>query len=305
MRTFFRDMAGPFVRELTGHNRWVHLAFAGIAAVFLCYIYLGKEPFMKGAGYGIPALVSGETAAGERRSELQRHRRLATANPPAATASESRVAELEKRVAEDNRSAPGRARAMHYLKYAGWFFATFVILFVIPVMFIMLHPHLRLRDYGLGLGDWKFSLRIFSVFALIMILAVLAIKIFRIEGFLRYYPMFAEKGVTGSQADFLLWFVIVELCFFLYFVGWEFFFRGLLVFPLSRRIGPLAALVGIVPFAIMHAGKPVAEAFGSIIAAWVLGILVIRARSFWVCPVLHFAIAFVMDLMAALSRNLF
>lgn len=300
---FFRDLAEPFVSELTGHNRWIHLALVGIATIFLCYIYLGKDPFMKGAGYGFPALVSGQIAAGERNAELQRYKRMALTN--AIPTTKSRLSELETQVAEDAKLAPARARSMHYLRYVGWFLAAFLILFVLPVLYIALHPRLRLQDYGLGLGDWKFSLAVFSVFALIMISAVLVIKTFKVEGFLRYYPMFAPKGVSGRQTDFLLWFVIVEVCFLLYFVGWEFFFRGLLVFPLSKRIGSLAALVGILPFAIMHTGKPVAEAFGSIIAAWVLGILVIRARSFWVCPVLHFTIAFVMDLMAALSRNLF
>jgi len=299
-----RNLFSPFTRELTGRNRWVHLGFMAIAALFMIYIYLGKESFMKGSGYGLPALISGDVAAGERRIELDRLK-LETKKQPGTAETVQKIQKLDAMVSKDSAVAGERGRSIHYLRYAGWFLSTFFILFVLPFVFIAVHPRLRLKDYGLGLGDWLFSLKIFSAFAVVMALAVAAIKVFHIEGFLRYYPMFAVKGITGHQPDFVFWFIILETCFFLYFVGWEFFFRGLLIFPLSRRIGSLAALVGLVPFAIMHAGKPVAEAFGSIIAAWVLGILVLRARSFWVCPVLHFAIAFIMDLMAALSRNLF
>jgi membrane protease YdiL (CAAX protease family) len=304
MRAIFREILAPFTREFTGRNRWIHLAFVAIAALFLCYIYLGKDGFMKGDGYGITARLSGQKSVTERQNELAGLKREAAKALPSENM-QARMTRIEAQLVEDGKDAPSRARAEHYLRYVLWFLSTFVILFVIPVLFISLHPRLRLRDYGVGLGDWRFSVKIFGILASVMLLAVLAIKIFKIQGFMQYYPMFAVKRISGAQPDFLFWFIIVELCFFLYFIGWEFFFRGLLVFPLSRRIGSLAALVGLVPFAIMHAGKPVVEAFGSIIAAWFLGILVLRARSFWVCPVLHFAIAFVMDLMAALSRNLF
>ena len=241
-------------QRLTGRNRWVHLGFI-IAALFMIYIYLGKESFMKGSGYGLPALISGDVAAGERRIELDRLK-LETKKQPGTAETVQKIQKLDAMVSKDSAVAGERGRSIHYLRYAGWFLSTFFILFVLPVVFIAVHPRLRLKDYGLGLGDWLFSLKIFSAFAVVMALAVAAIKVFHIEGFLRYYPMFAVKGITGHQPDFVFWFIILETCFFLYFVGWEFFFRGLLIFPLSRRIGSLAALVGLVPFAIMH-GKPV------------------------------------------------
>ena len=309
---YFRDTFGPFVRELTGPGKGVKLAMLAIAALFMCYIYLAKDPFMKGDGYGLTALVSGEARVAKLSAELVTvEKKLAAPRSDSAAASNARAAlsarqgTIKNELAAAARDRKSRDLAGHYLRYAGWYLATFFILFVIPVLFIAAHPRLRFRDYGLGLGDWRFALRIFVAFAVVMLAAVLVLYLTRSKSFLSFYPMFAEKQLVGSQPEFLFWFVIVEACFFLYFVGWEFFFRGLLVFPLARRIGSLSALVGVVPFAIMHAGKPVPEAFGSILAAWLLGVLVLRARSFWICPILHFSIAFAMDLTASFSRNLF
>jgi len=307
--TYFRDTFAPFARELTGPGKGVRLAMLAIAALFMVYIYMAKDPFMKGDGYGLTALVSGEAGVARLGAEAAKLGKSIAALPSGDSAERLKLTARQTAVkAELDKAAktrPERERAEHYLRYVGWYLATFFILFLVPVMFIALHPRLSLRDYGLGAGDWRYALRVFLLFAVVMLGAVLVLYLGKSKSFLSFYPMFAVKGTVGAQPDFPFWFAVVEASFFLYFVGWEFFFRGLMVFPLARRIGTLSALVGVLPFAIMHAGKPVPEAFGSILAAWLLGILALRARSFWICPVLHFSVAFAMDLTAAFSRNLF
>jgi len=308
-----RESLEPFVRELRGRERWLHVSLLALAALFLCYNYLGKEAFTRNDGYGIPALVSGDAKIRELRQEIQ-----GIEETLAGTGAGEEALPLEEREAlgqtlEGLRAeldgaaegAPERTRIMHYMRYAGWFVSTFVFLFILPVAFIAIHPRLRLRDFGLGLGDWRFAGRIAVIFAGVMGIAVLFITVFEVKGFLSYYPLYAEKRITGAQPDFLLWFLLLEFCFLLYFTGWEFFFRALMLFPLEKRLGALSALVGVLPFALVHIGKPVAEAFGSILAAWFLSILVLRVRSFWICPILHFGVSFVMNLAAAISRDLF
>jgi hypothetical protein len=128
---------------------------------------------------------------------------------------------------------------------------------------------------------------------------------FNVKSFLAYYPLYAEKSAAGAQPDFLFWFVVLEFCFLLYFIGWEFFFRSLILFPLEKHLGGAAAVIGLLPFALTHIGKPIPEVFGSVFAAWFLSVLVLRARSFWICPLIHFAVSFTMNLAAAFSRQLF
>src|SRR3972149_3352041 len=56
-------------------------------------------------------------------------------------------------------------------------------------------------------------------------------------------------------------------------IGWEFFFRGFLLFGLMRLMGPTAVVAQAVPFALAHLGKPEAETlspiFGGTLFAWV------------------------------------
>jgi len=203
----------------------------------------------------------------------------------------------------------GQTRSFY--RYVGWFLSCFFFLFVVPVAFIGLHPRLKMKDFGLGLGDLKYAGKIALVFSGVMIIMVVILVLSKNKTFLNYYPMFVKRLSPARQPghflfkNFAMYFIIFEISYFIYFIGWEFFFRSLLIFPLEKRLGNMAVIAGILPFAIMHAGgKPIAEAFGSIIAAYLLGILVLKVRSFWICPVIHFMVAFSMDISSALSRGL-
>lgn len=294
----FTKIINPFIEDFKNKNRGIVWAFLSFSLLFLLYIYFGKNAFLYKGGYG---LLGGES--------------------------------------------------QNYFRYIGWFFSCFFVFFAIPVIFIGLHPKLKLKNFGLGIGDYKFTGKIAFVFTAFMLILVAALIIFKSTAFLRYYPMFAKgisKANSGSfvMRNFLTLFLVYEVSYFIYFIGWEFFFRGLLIFPLANKlenfrkkseknekeaflfsvknrsinlflkkrgrnknknrthIEHLTALIGVLPFAIMHLRKPVPEVFGSIIAAYFLGLLALKAKSFWITPIIHFLIAFSMDFSAALSRGL-
>lgn len=198
-----------------------------------------------------------------------------------------------------------RGQEKIFIMYLGWFLSSFIILFVIPMIFITLNKKLKFSDFGLIGGDKKYSRKILLFFSLFMLILVILIVIFKVSSFLKYYPMYGKHLSNTAKSNFLPWFIVLEIGYLLYFIGWEFYFRSLILFPLYKKIGSLAALFGVLPFAIMHAGKPVPEAFGSIIAAYLLGILVLKTKNFWVAPIMHFIVAFSMDLGAALSKGYF
>ena len=93
-----------------------------------------------------------------------------------------------------------------------------------------------------------------------------------------------------------------ELGYVCYFFGWEFLFRGFLTLVLARYIGALAIVVQVVPFALLHVGKPQPEALGSIVAGIALAILALRTRSIWWGFLLHAAVALSMDAAALIAR---
>ncbi len=177
-----------------------------------------------------------------------------------------------------------------------WFLTSFLLYGVVPFLLVCLLPRERIRDYGVGLGDVRLGGKITLLFAAVMIPLVLLVSRFEALGFRGTYPL--DPDALRSWTFF--W--VYEPFYWLYFVAWEFLFRGFLLFGMARRIGTHAIWVQLVPFALMHAGKPELEAYGSIVAGAALGVLALRTRSFWWGAFLHAGIAGTMDLVSALSR---
>ncbi len=79
-------------------------------------------------------------------------------------------------------------------------------------------------------------------------------------------------------------------------VATEWFFRGLLLFPLAPALGRSAPLVAVLPYALLHAHKPAPEALGSIVAGVVLGHLALASHSIWGGVAVHVSVAVAMEL---------
>jgi len=174
-----------------------------------------------------------------------------------------------------------------------WFGMTALLLGVAPVVALALLRE-PLGAYGLGLGRWRLGLSLGVALLAVMVPVVLVAA--RFPAFAGHYPL--ARGATASVGLFALY----ELGYALYFVGWELVFRSFLLFGLYRRVGVLAVYVQALPFALLHFGKPEAEAFGSIVAGVALGYLALRTRSFWWGALLHAAVAVTMDVAAAWER---
>jgi membrane protease YdiL (CAAX protease family) len=83
----------------------------------------------------------------------------------------------------------------------------------------------------------------------------------------------------------------------LYYVAWEFYFRGYLLFSLKKDFGALSAvLIQTISSCLIHIGKPEGEILGSIPVGILFGIIALRTRSFWYVFVLHAALGVLTDL---------
>jgi len=148
-------------------------------------------------------------------------------------------------------------------------------------------PQHRLRDFGCRLGravGWRDAL----IFYIIM-LPVIVLAAFQGD-FAEAYPLFALSRQT------LLYFMMWEGARLLFMVGWEFIHRGFLLFGLEKQMGRWAVLATAIPFALVHMSNPELEAYGSFIAALVLGWLALRARSFLPGMVVHWALSMTLDI---------
>ncbi len=84
---------------------------------------------------------------------------------------------------------------------------------------------------------------------------------------------------------------------FFYYLPWEFFFRGFLLFGLKERYGTVPAiLIQTISSCLVHIGKPTPEIIGSIPFGIIFGIIAIRTKNIWIVVLLHAALGIFTDL---------
>lgn len=164
-------------------------------------------------------------------------------------------------------------------QWTWWFGGQFLMGFVLPVVILLLVFKNKPKEIGLGLGDWKLA----SVLAALYLPAVLVgCWILSADAdFLAKYPHHSAAARSWSV------FIKYEIIFVLYWVGWEYLWRGYVLFGTAKTFGIYAIFVQALPFAVLHINKPFEEAILSIIGAIALGGLVWRCRSFWIAVPIH------------------
>ncbi len=86
--------------------------------------------------------------------------------------------------------------------------------------------------------------------------------------------------------------------YWLQFCALEFFFRGFLLNGLVPRLGYASIFAMVLPYNMLHYGKPMPEALAAIVGGIVLGTLALKTRSIWLGASRHISIALTMDLCA-------
>jgi membrane protease YdiL (CAAX protease family) len=148
----------------------------------------------------------------------------------------------------------------------------------------------RIRDYHLSPRGFVKHLWIYIVLFAAVLPAVLAAS--TTESFRNTYPFY--RIANRSYIDLVLW----ELLYALQFLSLEFFFRGFILHGLRRALGANAIFVMLVPYCMIHYGKPLAETLGAVGAGLILGTLAMRTRSIWGGVLIHIGVAITMDILA-------
>ncbi|MCD6163291.1 MAG: CPBP family intramembrane metalloprotease [candidate division Zixibacteria bacterium] len=170
-----------------------------------------------------------------------------------------------------------------------YFLSSFVLLGLIPVLIWKVGFKHSLKDMGLSFGDTKKSLLIIAVGLPLM--AVMAYFSSKDPSFLAEYPLY--RGLAANQGILPIYILMYSL----YYIGWEFYFRGFMLFGLRESYGePASILIQTIPSCLLHIGKPDAEIFASIVAGIAFGWLVLRCRSIWPIFIFHFGLGVFLDL---------
>lgn len=180
-------------------------------------------------------------------------------------------------------------------EYLYWFFGDFTVLFFITIVLILFVHRGKLKNFGIALGDYKLGLRL-TFYVIFLFLPVLWF-VSSLDGFILTQPHLQQAKLHWNV------FLIYEIGMLIYMIGWEFIWRGYMLFGLERRFGYYAVFIQMIPFVILHFGKPELETFGAIFGAIGLGILALKTRSFIYCVLIHFLVMLSIDLISVLRHR--
>jgi uncharacterized protein len=152
-----------------------------------------------------------------------------------------------------------------------------LIYLLLPLLVIVLIFRHKPADYGFRLGDWragvKWTLISWAIAAPILYVAG------QTPGVQDYY-----QAYFAGPLDALLT-AALEL------IGWEFVFRGFLLWSLYEIAGPSAVILQAVPFAMAHITKPPLETLSTIFGGTVFGWVAWRTKSFLYPFLIHLFIS--------------
>jgi membrane protease YdiL (CAAX protease family) len=156
--------------------------------------------------------------------------------------------------------------------------------FIIPILIILLVFRENPRRYGLGIGNWREGL-IWLVGGSILMVGM-AWLFWRLPDFRAYYHSLPPVAPNPSES---FWAEVARSD--LYMFGWEFLFRGFLLFALAGWFGPDAIWIQAVPFALAHVGKPEWETYSSIAGGVLSGWVAYRVKSCYPSWLMHWVLA--------------
>lgn len=177
-----------------------------------------------------------------------------------------------------------------------WALCSFFFYFIVPVLIIKFIFKDSLSNYGLSLKGISSGLKIYLFFLLFMLPLVWIVSF--TDSFQHTYPFYKMDYNNSSYKHLLIW----EGFYFLQFVGLEFFFRGFMVHSLKKQFGFYSIFIMMLPYCMIHFGKPLPETIGAIFAGIILGALSLKSNSIWLGVLLHFSVAIAMDCFSLLHR---
>lgn len=176
---------------------------------------------------------------------------------------------------------------------------SFILLFGLGFIFSKFILKNKFSEMGLGFGkNKKFGLIICGIATLIV--PLLALSTFLDSGMTSTYPLI-NFGIYSQ------WYYISGyfLSYFLYYIGWEFLFRSILLFSSESKGIWVAILITTMVSALVHSsiagfGKPLVETLSAIPAGIFFGWLTMKTRSVWYSLYIHCLVGFLTDIFIVL-----
>lgn len=168
-----------------------------------------------------------------------------------------------------------------------WFLGDFAVFFICGALLIKLVFKEKVRDYGLNLNEKQLGFTV--VLPAIVIMCPVIWIVSASPSFAESYPL-----LQMARTDWGI-FLVFQIFLLAFLFAWEFFWRGYMLFGLKKEFGYYAVLIQMIPFVILHNGKPFTETSGAILGALALGILAYRTGSFIYGVIIHYGVMIMID----------
>ncbi|HVO38949.1 MAG TPA: CPBP family glutamic-type intramembrane protease [Spirochaetia bacterium] len=154
-----------------------------------------------------------------------------------------------------------------------YFTSVFGLLFLAPLVVILLTGRatgVTPASLGLGLGNWRLGL---LLGAILLPLLLTSVYLGRKDPVLRDYYPFSKEAMESPGR-----FVLYEMSYlFMYYLPWEFTFRGVILFGLMALLPHtlaglvIAVMVQTFLSTMFHLGHPDSEVFGAFLMGLIAG----------------------------------
>ena len=154
------------------------------------------------------------------------------------------------------------------------YFDSPLLYILIPGLITLLIFRESPAEYGFKLGDWKVGL-LLAVLGCLLMFPVIWYLGSHNSSMIHYYQ---------NSREGLIWKTGLSM------FGWEYLFRGWLLFGYAKKYGADALWLQAVPFAIAHIGKPKIETLSTIFGGFAFGWVAWRTGSFLYGFLIHWFI---------------
>jgi uncharacterized protein len=151
--------------------------------------------------------------------------------------------------------------------------STFLYYGFFPILVIIIVLRKNPLDFGLRRGNpriWGFYTVVFCVVAAVIL-------------YLSSFDASLKAYYLQNKFNFSSYFLTTVISL----AASEFMYRGFLIFGLKDKFKEGSILLQMIPFALLHLGKPEIETVSTIITGILFGYVVYRGKSYWPAFIIH------------------
>lgn len=165
----------------------------------------------------------------------------------------------------------------HHHRIENFWISSIIYFGLLPVLTILIFLRKNPLDFGLRIGNYRIWIPYVLIFLVIAIpLLYFSSDLSSVHGYYRNH----------RNSEFLTYIWQTGI----YMLGWEFLFRGFMLFGLKDKFKEGSILIQMIPFVLLHFGKPEIETISTIFTGILWGWICYRGNSFWPAYIMHMGV---------------